>query len=191
MGYAVLHMEKTSGTDAAMSAHIERTIRPKNADAGRTHLNRELISFPDGIENRTQAIQHRLDTAGLTRKIGNNQVRAIRILLTGTHEDMERITNDGIPLHPIPSRLILHLRPIPSRAPFRPSPCSFPQRAAQPVPPRSLPFRHSPGSATEIIHRKSRKMRRFFCFFISSPYICPTNKIILFNTYPFITDRTN
>ncbi len=95
MGYAVLHMEKTSGTDAAMSAHIERTIKPKNADESKTHLNRELMRFPDGVENRTQAIQHRLDTAGLTRKIGNNQVRAIRILLTGTHEDMERITNDG------------------------------------------------------------------------------------------------
>ncbi|MFC2812543.1 MAG: MobV family relaxase [Prevotella conceptionensis] len=95
MGYAVLHMEKTSGTDAAMSAHIERTIKPKNADESRTHLNRELITFPDGVDNRTQAIQHRLDTAGLTRKIGNNQVRAIRVLLTGTHEDMERITNEG------------------------------------------------------------------------------------------------
>ncbi len=95
MGYAVLHMEKTSGTDSAMSAHIERTIKPKNADESRTHLNRELIKFPDGVENRTQAIQYRLDTAGLTRKIGNNQVRAIRILLTGTHEDMERITNEG------------------------------------------------------------------------------------------------
>lgn len=95
MGYAVLHMEKTSGTDSAMSAHIERTIKPKNADESRTHLNRKLIKFPDGVENRTQAIQHRLDTAGLTRKIGNNQVRAIRILLTGTHEDMERITNEG------------------------------------------------------------------------------------------------
>ena len=95
MGYAVLHMEKTGGTDAAMSAHIERTIHPKNADASRTHLNRELIKFPDGVENRTQAIQHRLDTAGLTRKIGNNQVRAIRVLLTGTHEDMERITQEG------------------------------------------------------------------------------------------------
>ena len=46
MGYAVLHMEKTSGTDAAMSAHIERTIKPKNADESRTHLNRELITFP-------------------------------------------------------------------------------------------------------------------------------------------------
>lgn len=95
MGYAVLHMEKTGGTDAAMSAHIERTIKPKNADESRTYLNRELITFPDGVENRTQAIQHRLDTAGLTRKIGNNQVRAIRVLLTGTHEDMERITNEG------------------------------------------------------------------------------------------------
>lgn len=95
MGYAVLHMEKTSGTDSAMSAHIERTIKPKNADESKTHLNQELIKFPDGVENRTQAIQHRLDTAGLTRKIGNNQVRAIRILLTGTHEDMERITNEG------------------------------------------------------------------------------------------------
>lgn len=95
MGYAVLHMEKTSGTDAAMSAHIERTVKPKNADESRTHLNRELITFPYGMENRTQAIQHRLDTAGLTRKIGNNQVRAIRVLLTGTHEDMERITNEG------------------------------------------------------------------------------------------------
>lgn len=95
MGYVVLHMEKTSGTDSAMSAHIERTIKPKNADESRTHLNRELIKFPDGVENRTQAIQQRLDTAGLTRKIGNNQVRAIRILLTGTHEDMERITNEG------------------------------------------------------------------------------------------------
>lgn len=95
MGYAVLHMEKTSGTDAAMSAHIERTIKPKNADESRTHLNRELITFPDRVESRTQAIQNRLDTAGLTRKIGNNQVRAIRVLLTGTHEDMERITNKG------------------------------------------------------------------------------------------------
>ena len=95
MGFAVLHMEKTSGTDAAMSAHIERTIKPKNAVESMTHLNRELITFPDGVENRTQAIQHRLDTAGLTRKIGNNQVRAIRVLLTGAHEDMGRLTNEG------------------------------------------------------------------------------------------------
>ena len=78
-----------------MSAHIERTIHPKNADPTRTHLNRELIQFPEGVTNRTQAIQHRLDTAGLKRKIANNQVRAIRILLTGTHEDMMQIEKNG------------------------------------------------------------------------------------------------
>lgn len=95
MGYAVLHLDKAKGADSGMSAHIERTIHPKNADSTRTHLNRELIQFPDGVTNRTQAIQHRLDTAGLKRKIANNQVRAIRILLTGTHEDMMQIEKNG------------------------------------------------------------------------------------------------
>ena len=95
MGYAVLHLDKAKGADSGMSAHIERTIHPKNANPTRTHLNRELIQFPDGVTNRTQAIQHRLDTAGLKRKIANNQVRAIRILLTGTHEDMMQIEKNG------------------------------------------------------------------------------------------------
>lgn len=95
MGYAVLHLDKAKGADSGMSAHIERTIHPKNADPTRTHLNRELIQFPEGVTSRTQAIQHRLDTAGLKRKIGKNQVQAIRILLTGTHEDMVLIEKNG------------------------------------------------------------------------------------------------
>lgn len=95
MGYAVLHMEKASASDSGMSAHIERTVAPKNADAERTHLNREMITFPDGVQNRTQAIQHRLDTAGLGRKIGKNQVRAVRIMLTGSSDDMKRIEQSG------------------------------------------------------------------------------------------------
>ena len=95
MGYAVLHLEKAKRADSGMSAHIERTIQPKNADPTRTHLNRELIQFPDGVSNRTAAIQYRLDTAGLKRKIGKNQVQAIRIVLTGTHADMERMEQTG------------------------------------------------------------------------------------------------
>ncbi|MFR9538473.1 MAG: MobV family relaxase [Rikenellaceae bacterium] len=94
MGFAVVHLEKAKGSDSGMSAHIERTIDPKNADKERTHLNKELIDFPDGVENRTQAIQHRLDTAGLTRKIANNQVRAVRVMLSGFHEDMTKIENE-------------------------------------------------------------------------------------------------
>lgn len=95
MGYAVLHMEKAVGSDSGMSAHIERTIAPKNADASRTHLNWEMITFPDGITNRTEAIQYRLETAGLQRKIGKNQVRAVRIMLSGSPGDMKRIEQAG------------------------------------------------------------------------------------------------
>jgi len=95
MGYVVLHLEKAKGTDSAMSSHIERTVKPKNADETKTHLNKELIEFPDGVNNRTQAIQYRLDNAKLKRKIANNQVRAIRILLSGSPEDMKHIEDSG------------------------------------------------------------------------------------------------
>ena len=95
MGFVVLHMEKAHGSDSGTTAHIERFIIPKNADPTRTHLNRKLISYPDGIKDRSAAIQRRLEEAGLTRKIGNNQVRAIRINVSGTHEDMERIEKEG------------------------------------------------------------------------------------------------
>ena len=95
MGYAVLHLEKAKGTDSRMSAHIERTVRPKNADRKRTHLNRELVQFPEGVRNRTQAIAHRIETAGIRRKVSANQVKAIRILLTGSNKDMKQMEAEG------------------------------------------------------------------------------------------------
>ena len=95
MGYAVLHLEKAKGTDSRMSAHIERTVHPKNADRTRTHLNRELVQFPEGVRNRTQAIAHRIETAGIRRKVSANQVKAIRILLTGSNRDMKQMEAEG------------------------------------------------------------------------------------------------
>lgn len=95
MGYAVLHLEKAKETDSRMSAHIERTVHPKNADRTRTHLNRELIQFPEGVRNRTQAIAHRIETAGIRRKVSANQVKAIRILLTGSNKDMKQMEAEG------------------------------------------------------------------------------------------------
>ena len=99
--YAVCHLQRGSGNDSGMSCHIERKDAkgkiyvPVNADADRTHFNRELVRFPDGVSNRTEAIQHRIDTAGLRRKVGKNQTKAIRVILTGTHEQMMKIANGG------------------------------------------------------------------------------------------------
>ena len=83
--YAVCHLQRGSGNDSGMSCHIERKTAdgkvyiPDNADKTRTHLNRELISFPDGVRNRTDAVQYRIDNAGLHRKVGKNQTKAICI----------------------------------------------------------------------------------------------------------------
>ena len=99
--YAVCHLQRGSGNDSGMSCHIDRKDAkgkiyvPDNANADRTHLNRELVRFPEGVSNRTEAIQHRIDTAGLRRKVGKNQTKAIRVILTGTHEQMMKIANDG------------------------------------------------------------------------------------------------
>lgn len=95
MGFVVLHLNKATGNDAGMTAHIERTIDPVNADPVRKRLNENLIPYPAGVKDRTQAIQHRIDNAGITRKIGTNQVRALRIMLSGTPEDMQRIEATG------------------------------------------------------------------------------------------------
>ena len=90
-----MHLEKAKGADGAMSTHIERTVHPKNADRMRTHLNRELVRFPEGVKNRTQAIAHRIETAGIKRKVGTNQVKAIRVLLTGSNKDMKQMEAEG------------------------------------------------------------------------------------------------
>jgi len=95
MGYAVLHLEKGAGNDAPITAHIERKINPANADKNKTHLNRELIEFPEGVANRTEAIQHRIETAGITRKISRNQVRALRFIMSGSPDDMKLIQDES------------------------------------------------------------------------------------------------
>ncbi len=96
MGYISIQINKAKGSaDTGASDHIERKTTPKNADPTRTHLNRELVRFPDGVADRTEAISHRIRTAGIRRKITPDQVRAIRIVLSGTHEDMARIQNEG------------------------------------------------------------------------------------------------
>ena len=95
MGYISIQINKAKGSaDTGASDHIERKTMPKNADPTRTHLNRELVEFPDGVADRTEAISHRIRTAGIRRKITPDQVRAIRIVLSGTHEDMVRVQDE-------------------------------------------------------------------------------------------------
>lgn len=96
MGHFSLDFKKAKGSsDARESDHIEREVIPDNADPTRTHLNRELVKMPSGVYGRDEAIVHRIKTAGIKRKITNDQVRVIRTVLSGTHEDMMNIAANG------------------------------------------------------------------------------------------------
>lgn len=54
-----------------------------------------LIGYPDGVNGRDEAIAHRLKTVGIKRKITNDQMRVVRVLLSGTYEDMMALYEKG------------------------------------------------------------------------------------------------
>ena len=96
MSYAVLHIMKASGSCNAIARHIERTTQPDNAHPELRHLNRDdFIKYPDGVVGLGEAIQHRLDNAGLTRKIGKNQVLALNVLMTSDGDALRRLADEG------------------------------------------------------------------------------------------------
>ena len=99
--YAVCHIQRGNSNGSGLSTHIERKTKsgkpfiPQNADSTRTHLNREILSFPDGIKDRNSAIKNRLANAGLKRKIGKNQTTHLCIILSGSHDQMMKIQQEG------------------------------------------------------------------------------------------------
>ena len=96
MSYAVLHIMKASGSCTAIARHIERSTQPDNAHPELRHLNRDdFIRYPDGVAGLGEAIQHRIDHAGLTRKVGKNQVLALNVLLSSDGEALRRLADEG------------------------------------------------------------------------------------------------
>lgn len=100
MGFCVLHYDKQTGSSPGLSQHIERGCyrdgewvewHPTNADAERTHLNRELIS---GELSRDERINKRIRDAGI-KKPRKDQVTALTLIMSASCEDMQRITNEG------------------------------------------------------------------------------------------------
>ena len=99
--YAVCHIQRGNSNGSGLSTHIERQTKsgklfiPQNADPSRTRLNRELLSFPHGVKDRNDAIKNRLDNAGLKRKIGKNQTTHLCAILSGSHDQMMKIQQEG------------------------------------------------------------------------------------------------
>ena len=82
-------------SDSRISDHIERRVIAPNVNPSHTHQNRELVRMPEGIRERDDAIAARISSAGIRRKITHDQVRAIRVMVSGTHEYMMEIEKAG------------------------------------------------------------------------------------------------
>ena len=94
--YAVFNIKKPAGGLNSIAKHIERTHHPDNARAELTHLNRyDIIKYPPGVKTIAEAVEHRIATAGISRKVGKNQVRCLNVLMTSDHDAMERIQKEG------------------------------------------------------------------------------------------------
>ncbi len=91
--FAVLHIEKNKGSQIGLSKHISRETIPANADPSRLYLN----ETPVGSRNQMQDIKDRIKE-GVTQKtaIRKDAVKAMQIILTGSHEQMKVIESNGL-----------------------------------------------------------------------------------------------
>lgn len=96
MSFASFHIDKVNSSLNSIGKHIERTSQPDNVDPTRTHLNRnDIVEFPEGIHSFAEAVEHRIATAGLRRKVGKNQVRCMTFIMSSDHDAMKRIEAEG------------------------------------------------------------------------------------------------
>lgn len=87
--FAVFHLEKGKGNLSGLGSHIDRTRIPKNADPEKQILNEHLF----GKETLTKDINKRIAEAG--SKVRADSVKALSIVLTGSHERMKEIEGNS------------------------------------------------------------------------------------------------
>lgn len=103
--FAVLHYQKNSGSSSgALGLHIMRgrvneqgewvPNIPMNADPARSHLNRQLVD-PDGSASLEHRVTTRIKDALGNRKVKDNQVRSVNVILSMSPDAASRIMQEG------------------------------------------------------------------------------------------------
>lgn len=94
--YAVIHVEKGKGSGGALGNHIDRTEGKEysfqNADPSFKHLNQNFEMNQYSSMPLSTAISERIKNGYTSsRKINDNAVTHLKIVLTGSHEKMKEI----------------------------------------------------------------------------------------------------
>ena len=95
--YAVIHIEKGKGSGGALGHHIDRTkgneYSYKHSDPERKHLNHNFTDIIKYAKMPLQkAISERIkDGYKSKRKINDNAVTHLKIVLTGSHDQIKKM----------------------------------------------------------------------------------------------------
>jgi len=96
--YAVAHASKGKGPSAGLTDHNERRegyVLPRNVDPTRQHLNiidRSYESLGHDLDERAKTV---IAKSGVTRKVQSNAVLYNPMILSGSHEQMTKIMEQG------------------------------------------------------------------------------------------------
>lgn len=100
--YCVCRADRVHGDGGGLGTEILRMnsdgtkYSAPNIDASRTHLNKSFVDL-DGIGGNAikKAINDRIANAGINRKVTDNQCRALVVYLSGTHDQMMELEEQG------------------------------------------------------------------------------------------------
>lgn len=95
MAFAVLHIEKAKSSVGGLGDHNDRSNIPLNADPEKQDLNRVIIDHNEhgGLK---EAIENRISKGYKgQKKIRKDAVRAMNIVLSGSHDRMKEIDESG------------------------------------------------------------------------------------------------
>lgn len=92
--YAVLHISKGKGASSGLTNHNERVKNPKNANKELSHLN-VIEDYKHLGKNLKERALNIIQQAGVKRKIQKDAVLYCPIILSGSHETMIKLRNEG------------------------------------------------------------------------------------------------
>jgi hypothetical protein len=98
--YTVFHIEKGKGSGGALGNHIDRTEGKEhsfvNADISKTHFNLTAKLNEHSYKPLQQGIKDRINEGYKgKRKVRNNAVKYMKVILSGSHEKMKKIESEG------------------------------------------------------------------------------------------------
>ena len=96
---AVCHLQCGSSNNNGTLCFVERIdingngYMLDNTDARHTHFNRELITLPKSVKNKTNAFLYLIDNTKFLRMTDKNQYKAVSIIIINTNGQMVKMQN--------------------------------------------------------------------------------------------------